>query len=228
MGSRNNTLSAKKLPLPEYSLLPCVLTVVLHFFTYTVSSFINSGFDHHNIHLRIDELIPLSPEWSIIYVATFFFWFAGVVMIMRERKDICFELFAALHISYVMCFVTFIVYPTTMPRPELVVNGYVSKLLSALWSLDKPTNLFPSMHCLLSWLCFRAAMRCERTDTLWRVLSFFAALLIFASTIFVKQHVVIDIFGGILYAEISLLLATKLNGKKFYYNIEKKLLKKPL
>lgn len=222
------TLNRKKFILPAYSLLPLAVTVCGHFIAYTGSGLINADLPHHNIHLRLDELIPLCPEWTIIYVATFFFWIAGLVMIMRERKDKCFELFAALNISYVLCFVTFIAYPTTMPRPNLMVDGYASKLLSVLWSLDKPTNLFPSMHCLLSWLCFRASMRCKRTTLFYRILSFFAALLIFASTVFVKQHVVIDILGGIVYAEFSLFLGAKINGKKFFYYIEKKLLKKAL
>lgn len=222
------TLKTEKTILPTYSFLPLCVTVVLHFVAYTLSGFINSGFYHHNIHLGIDELIPLCPEWTIVYVATFFFWMAGLVMIMRERKDKCFELFACLNVSYILCFVTFLVWPTTMPRPALTVDGYASQLLSVLWSLDNPTNLFPSMHCLLSWLCFRASLRCEKTNTFYKVLSFFAALLIFASAVLVKQHVFVDIIGGILYAEISLFLGTKLNGKNYFYYIEKKLLKKSL
>lgn len=222
------TLSVAKFPLPLYSLLPLAVTVLCHFIAYTVSGFINADLPHHGVTVALDAAISLHPEWTVVYVGTFFFWMAGLVMIMRERKDKCFELFAALNLSYLICFVIFIAYPTTMERPPLAVNGYASKLLSVIWALDNPTNLFPSMHCLLSWLCFRASLRCERTSTFWKVFSFFAAALICASTVLVKQHVVIDIVGGIVFAEISLFTATKLNGKKFFYYIEKKLLKKSL
>lgn len=222
------TLTTKKTVLPAYSFLPLAITVVMHFVAYTGSGLINSGFYHHNIYTDIDKAIPLYPEWTIVYVATFFFWIAGLVMIMRERKDKCFELFACLNVSYIICFTIFLVWPTTMPRPTLEVDGYASKLLSVLWSLDKPTNLFPSMHCLLSWLCFRASMRCEKTNTFYKLLSLFAALMIFVSVVLVKQHVFVDIIGGVVFAELSLFLGTKLNGKNFFYYIEKKLLKKSL
>lgn len=220
-------LSEKQI-LPLYSLLPLAVTVICHFMAYTVSGFINADLPHHGVTIALDAEISLHPEWTVIYVATFFFWMAGLVMIMRERKDKCFELFAALNLSYIICFIIFIVYPTTMERPTLTVNDYPSELLSVIWALDKPTNLFPSMHCLLSWLCFRASLRCEKTNTFWKVFSFFAAVLICASTVLVKQHVVIDILGGIVFAEISLFTATKINGKNFFYYIEKKVLKKSL
>lgn len=38
----------------------------------------------------------------------------------------------------------------------------------------------------------------------------------FASTVLIKQHVVIDIIGGVLVVEIGLFLAKKLNTKEFF------------
>ena len=52
--------------------------------------------------------------------------------------------------------------------------------------------------------------------------------MIFASVVLVKQHVFVDIIGGVFFAELVLFLAKKLHGENFFYNIEKKLLKKSL
>ncbi|MCI6972631.1 MAG: phosphatase PAP2 family protein [Clostridiales bacterium] len=218
----------KRLPLPAYSILPLVVTVICHTLCYSGSKLINVHFPHHEIHSALDAAIPLVPEWVIVYVGTFFFWMVGLVMIMREDKALCYELFSALVISYAVCFVIFLVYPTTMERPELSGSGYASQLLGVLWQLDTPTNLFPSMHCLLSWLVFRASLRCKKTNTFFKVLSFVASVLIFASVVLVKQHVFVDIIGGVFFAELVLFLAKKLHGENFFYNIEKKLLKKSL
>lgn len=222
------TETAAKRLLPAYSFLPLIVTIIGHTLCYTGSKFINQGFEHHEVSLAIDAAIPLSPDWVIVYVATFFFWAAGLVMIMREEKPLCFELFSAIIISYAICFCFFLLYPTTMERPALVESGYPERLLGVLWALDTPTNLFPSMHCLLSWLCFRMSLRCKRTNTFYKVFSFFAAVMIFASVVLVKQHVFADIIGGVLFAELSLFLAGKLHGEKSFYIIEKKLLKKSL
>ena len=43
------------------------------------------------------------------------------------------------------------------------------------------------------------------------------------NTVLIKQHVVIDIIGGVLVVEIGLFLAKKLNTKRIFYAIGNKL-----
>ena len=47
-----------------------------------------------------------------------------------------------------------------------------------------------------------------------KIFMFVSAILVFASTVLIKQHVVIDIIGGVLVVEIGLFLAKKLNTKR--------------
>ena len=55
------------------------------------------------------------------------------------------------------------------------------------------------------------------------VLMWIFSILVFMSVVFVKQHVFIDIFGGILVAELGIYLSRKLNMPGFFTAIEKKL-----
>jgi membrane-associated phospholipid phosphatase len=48
---------------------------------------------------------------------------------------------------------------------------------------------------------------------------------IFASTVLVKQHVVVDILGGILVAELGFFLARKLRAGRVFEAINRKLCK---
>ena len=66
-------------------------------------------------------------------------------------------------------------------------------------------------------------MRCEKQGTAMKIFMFVSAILVFASTVLIKQHVVIDIIGGVLVVEIGLFLAKKLNTKRIFYAIENKL-----
>ena len=59
--------------------------------------------------------------------------------------------------------------------------------------------------------------------TAMKIFMFVSAILVFASTVLIKQHVVIDIIGGVLVVEIGLFLAKKLNTKRIFYAIENKL-----
>jgi membrane-associated phospholipid phosphatase len=45
---------------------------------------------------------------------------------------------------------------------------------------------------------------------------------IFASTVLVRQHVVIDILGGVLVAELGLFLAKKLGAGRIFTFLERK------
>ena len=50
------------------------------------------------------------------------------------------------------------------------------------------------------------------------------ALLVFASTVFLKQHLVIDIAGGVLFAEAGLYLAKKFRLGRIFEGLNRRLL----
>ncbi len=76
-----------------------------------------------------------------------------------------------------------------------------------LYWADSPENLFPSIHCLASWLCW-VGVRGRREVPFWyRAFSLFMALAVCACTLTTKQHVLADAVGGVILAELCWLLA---------------------
>ena len=49
---------------------------------------------------------------------------------------------------------------------------------------------------------------------------FIFTLFVFASTVFVKQHVVVDILGGVIVAELAWLLSSRLPAEAAFEKIE--------
>ena len=96
-------------------------------------------------------------------------------------------------------------------RPEITGTDIFSQLVRFIYSVDAPVNLFPSIHCLESWCCIRAAykmnFKTEKRTNYYRVATILMSLGIFASTLFIKQHVIADVFGGIAAFEIGMILA---------------------
>ena len=45
-------------------------------------------------------------------------------------------------------------YPTTNTRPVITDGGLWNQLALWLYSIDAADNLFPSIHCLVSWFCY--------------------------------------------------------------------------
>ncbi len=96
--------------------------------------------------------------------------------------------------------------------------------LSVVYSLDTPTNCFPSMHCLFAYLVFRQSLRTPDAKTWFKVFCGVCAALICLSTLFVKQHVIADVIGGIFFGELAFALGQKLPVWKIFIKINKKLL----
>ena len=77
--------------------------------------------------------------------------------------------------------------------------------MRVIYTLDSPTNLFPSIHCFVAWLGTRYIFDCKhlRRRGLVSALCVVGSILVFLSTLFTKQHVIYDVLGGIAVAEIG-------------------------
>ena len=110
--------------------------------------------------------------------------------------------------------------PTTNVRPEITGTALSDEVTRFLYSVDQPVNLFPSIHCLESWICFRGSLKLEKVPHWYRPVSFVFTLLVFASTVLLKQHVVVDIAGGVLFVEIGLWMTAHFHLDRFFEKIQ--------
>lgn len=209
--------------LPVYSFVPLAVTLVLHFLVYIGTQLIVDPASRITVSLPADELIPLIPEWVLIYVATFFFWAAGLIIIMRADKDACFEQFGVVLASEIISLAFFLLMPTVMQRPVPEPTTYAGRFLLIVYQVDDPVNLFPSMHCLLAWLTFRAAWRSPEIAKPYKLFFLVFALLICVSTLTVKQHLLPDVISGLAFAELSIIIGRKAKLKKVYYALDRAL-----
>ena len=78
-----------------------------------------------------------------------------------------------------------------------------------VYRIDAADNLFPSIHCLVSWFCY-IGIRGRKEIPMWyRGASCVMAVLVCVSTLTTKQHVIIDVAGGVLLAEACYWIAKK-------------------
>lgn len=218
--------------LPVYAVIPCIISPLLNTITYSGTKMLNPDASHyHNIYHslgNLDASIPFIPEWMLGYVFAFPVWIVGFILVAREERKICYEIFTAEVLAKLMVLVVFLIYPTMMINPEYVYakqigGGFVGWLCHVVYGFDAPDHLFPSIHCLENWLLFRAAFKMKKVNNAYRVFLFIAALIVFASVLLVKQHVIIDIIGAIVVVEIALFLAKKYNLGRVYFALERKL-----
>ena len=89
-------------------------------------------------------------------------------------------------------------------------TGFCEWLVRFIYQMDAPVNLFPSIHCLESWCAIHAAFAMKKMPKWYRLVTVVMSLGVFASTLFIKQHVILDMFGGIAVFEIGYWIAGKI------------------
>ena len=189
--------------LPPYTRIPLISMVFIHSLVYYATKPITQNLTHFDFSLPIDNVIPFIPAFSVIYVLSYIEWTVGYSLIARDSRELCRLVISGEIISKLICMALFLLVPTTMTRAEVASDGCFNTVVRYIYRMDAPDNLFPSIHCLESWVCFRGAMRMKKARPWYRYFTLLFSLLVFASTVLIKQHVVLDVVGGILTAEIG-------------------------
>ena len=193
--------------IPGYGHITISLIIVWNCLIYFLSKLINCDLPHHSMQLAIDTAIPFIPAFIIIYCLAYAHWGLGYVIAARESYEFCMRFTAANLLAKLLCGIIFVAFPTSMARPEISGTGLISLLCRFIYSADTPVNLFPSIHCLESWMCVRVCFKSEKTPLWLKIFSALFAIAVFASVVLVKQHVTLDILGGVLVFEIGLMLS---------------------
>ena len=130
-------------------------------------------------------------------------------------------------IAVTVSVLVFLIYPTAIRRSPLETTDFTTGLLSLIWRLDSHNqlgvNLFPSLHCMASWFCFRGAIGLKKTPSWYVRFQLCFTLLVFASTLFVKQHIWPDILGGVAVAELGQGLGRLLHADRVFEALESKM-----
>lgn len=208
--------------IPEKSIVPLTFAVLVNMTVYCGSRLIAGDWVHHNIESALDRQIPFWPPSIIIYIAAYLFWTVNYILISRRSKEEVCQFFSADFLSRMICLTCFLLFPTTNTRPVVEPAGFFNWLMIFLYSVDAADNLFPSIHCLVSWLCY-IGIRGKKDIPVWyRGFSCVSALLVCVSTLTTKQHVIADVIGGVLLAEVCF----RLGKKPFMYRSYEKFLKR--
>lgn len=190
--------------IPGYALLPLLFAAAFNGLVYSGSKLISAGWTHYNPTSFLDGYIPFIPQFLIIYLGCYLFWIVNYILIACQDKEECYRFFTADFLSRVICLIFFLAFPTTNQRPLLQDSGFWNQAVGLLYSVDTPVNLFPSIHCLVSWFCYIGIRKNTKIPLWYRRGSCVMAILVFISTLVTRQHVIADVAGAVILAEVSL------------------------
>lgn len=166
---------------------------------------------YHIMQTPLDGLIPFCPYFIIPYLLWFFYVAAVFLFFLfrcpkHEFYRMAGYLFLGMSVSLLIC----TVYPNGIDlRPTFDPNQNIfTQVTAMLYQADTSTNVFPSIHVFVSagvYLAIAESAVCSRYRWM-RPLSFVLTFSIILSTMFLKQHSVIDVIGGLVLAEALHLL----------------------
>lgn len=197
---------------PLFAIIPLITCFAVNILVYSGTMILCADLKHYDLTTPIDNAIPLMSQWMYIYFGCYIFWIINYILVARIHRDnkAAFYRFVVTDlVSRLVCALFFVFLPTTNERPEVVGDRFSDWLLRFLYSIDQPTNLFPSIHCLVSWLCFAGIRDSKRVSKGYKIFSCVFALLVVASTQFTKQHYLADAIAGILIAEVLFHISQK-------------------
>ncbi len=169
------------------------------------NSIVNRNF-YQVLKFKIDDYIPFMPAWVVFYFM-YYFWHLWLLYIIRNKEQLYF-IGMSFVITSLLAGITFVVFPTHMPRRELLaVPELFRPAFELLYILDKGYNLLPSLHTAQSFLIAWFARKYLSDKRLVNLITS-GSLMIIASTVLIKQHFFIDIPAGLLYAYVGIRLAS--------------------
>lgn len=151
----------------------------------------------------LDDYIPFIKWFFVPYCAWYFYM--GITLVYFGLKSVSdfVKLQSYIFIGFAICLLTYIIYPNAISfRPIIAKSDLLTSLMASMYSAAPSNMVVPSMHVFASVAVHISLIKSEKTNGKKAIIisSFIMMVLICASTVFVKQHSVIDIFWGALLA----------------------------
>jgi membrane-associated phospholipid phosphatase len=143
--------------------------------------------------LDLDRRIPFIPEFVFIYLSIYPLFLLPFFYI---RNAAFFRIFSLAYITVMLvCYGTYLTYPVAMERPSFDEHSFATWALMIVYNTDNPLNCFPSMHVAMSLLASLTLMEVHRVRGL---LALLLTILIAVSTLFIKQHYILDVVAAMV------------------------------
>lgn len=194
------TFRFSKLNTPEFSHLKLLLFWPIYGLAFlSLERFIQ--LDYHTIYTSFDDKIPFCEYFLLAYL----FWFVFLIgmhlyLLLFDvegfRKFMWFTI-----ITYSVTCLIYIIYPSQQElRPtEFLRDNVMTRFMAWFYDFDTNTNVCPSLHVIGSMAVLFAAWHTPRfANAPGRIAFTLMATLISISTVFLKQHSLLDIPPALL------------------------------
>ena len=147
----------------------------------------------HIFKIAIDDQIPRLPIFIVPYLA-FLPWLWGTMGFSFLKHKSFRKLALAVIIINLVAYGFYIFLQTYIPRTPITSSDLFSNILQIVYNNDHQYNCFPSLHSGLSAM-IATYFVCTKSKLAWVAIAM--AALVVVSTLFTKQHFIVDAISGV-------------------------------
>jgi len=174
-----------------------MLPILLLNLTYTViDKYANTN---KTLITSLDNSIPFVKQFVLAYIM----WFALVPLVflyvcIKDKRTYA-RMLVSMVCGLIISYITFFFFQTTVPRPDLYGNDIFTYIIRIIYNTDRPYNCFPSIHVMNCVLMIQGIWAAKGKNKSLAIIVTILNVLVILSTLFIKQHVVLDaVYGAIL------------------------------
>lgn len=150
---------------------------------------------------------PLIKPFVWFYDIWYPFIILTTFLIYLYNKKIFKYLIVTMLLGALISHITFVIYPSMIIRPDIVVNNLTDWLLDFTYRTDTPAvNCLPSMHCVYCFVTSFYILKCKKLNIKYRSLIITISMLIVLSTLFIRQHIIEDVILSLIYSTIVIII----------------------
>lgn len=203
--------------------IPMVIYLIVYLILFFIVERLTED-NYHVIHMALDDKIPFCEYFVIPYFCWFAYVAGFVLYFIFFDKESYWPMFWFLVIGMTVFLIVSFVYPNGHElRPEQFPRDNVfTRMIANLYRTDTATNILPSIHVYNSIGIHIAVQKSKRLSKHRpvQIASGILSALIIMSTVFIKQHSMVDVisaFGlaAVLYVLIYVthIIPWRTNGK---------------
>lgn len=149
----------------------------------------------HDVAMPIDKKIPFVPNTVFIYGLWYPLIAIFPIILYFASPHMYSQYIASILIDICISLLIYAVYPTSFIRPQPSADKLSGRIIGWLYTKGnyKGKNCMPSMHCSMCFIIIIFAVSCGDMLAWIRAAAGLLAVMITASTVLTKQHVLIDV-----------------------------------
>jgi len=186
MGSFLRKWHKEFLTLATVSVIAAIYFGLNYFVRFTSKVYTSLGF-------AFEKAIPLIPVAVPLYLTVYFVYLTPFFFIFNKKKYV--RVMQAYLFVVLMSGLVYVTIPVKVTWEPFIVRSFVDHFIVFLRNMNLPYCALPSMHVSLAYL---ATFVVASENRKWGYFLAVAATLITFSTLFTKQHYVVDLLTGFL------------------------------